>query len=151
MNFVIISQNHSCTKMGTIIWHMCDLCVIWQFHPCDMYIHLHTTGLLSGIMYSSILFCAKSASISLVVFRWWILLRRKNIFGKSQQSGLSLFVQSFSFSTFDKYYIAILVSSVFSGILVRNCSPMPCTCTIEVEARIVDGVKGQCQRYLSHL
>ena len=45
MNFIKIAQNHSFTKMRMEIWHACNLCVIWQHNPCDMYIDLHTIGL----------------------------------------------------------------------------------------------------------
>ena len=45
MNFIKIVQNHSFMKMRMKIKHTCNLCVIWQHNPCDMYIDLHTIGL----------------------------------------------------------------------------------------------------------
>ena len=66
MNCVKIAQNRSFAKMRMKIYHNCNLCVIWQHYPCDMYIDLHTIGLTAYDRYSYMSFCAKSASISMV-------------------------------------------------------------------------------------
>ena len=44
MHFMEIVKNNSFKRMN--ILYMCNLCVIWQHHPYDMYIHLHTMGLI---------------------------------------------------------------------------------------------------------
>ena len=91
MNFIKVAQNHCFRKMRMKIWY-------------DRF------NWRNGIRYSYILFCAKSASISLIVFLW-ISLRRNNIFGKSFKSSISLFVPGVGFfSTFSKYDITILLS-----------------------------------------
>ena len=43
--FIKVAQNHSFTKMLMKNWYMCNLCVIWQYHP---YVHLHTVGIIGG-------------------------------------------------------------------------------------------------------
>ena len=76
----------------------CNLCVIWQHYPCDMYIHLHRIG-LTGAMELGTVTCHFAPPRR--QFHWsisrWILLRRKNIFSESLKSSLSLFGQSFRF------------------------------------------------------
>ena len=93
MNLIRISWNHSFTEMQMKIWYARNLCVIWQYHPCDMYIHLHTIGLI-GVTELGTVTCHFVPNRR--QFHWsisrWILLRRKNIFGKSLKSNLSLFV-----------------------------------------------------------
>ena len=46
MNFIKIAQNHSFAKMGMKISYVYTSCIIWQYHPCDMYINLHTICLI---------------------------------------------------------------------------------------------------------
>ena len=98
MNFIKIGQNHSFTKMWMEIKHKCNLCVIWQHNPCDMYIDLHTIG-LTGATELDTVTCHFAPNRRR--FHWsisqWILLRWKHIFGKSLRSSLYLFVPSFKF------------------------------------------------------
>ena len=112
INLIKIYRNHSFTKIWMEIWYTCNLCVIWQYCPCDMYIHLQTIGLI-GVTELGTVTCHFAPNQSR--FHWsisrWILLRRKNIFGKSLKSSLSLFVLSFRFFyIFKKHDIAVLVS-----------------------------------------
>ena len=98
MNFIEIAQNHSFAKMGMKILYMYTSCIIWQYHPCDMYIHLHTIGLIGVTELGTVTyhFGPNQRRFPLSISRW-ILLRRKNIFGKGFKSSLSLFVPSVRF------------------------------------------------------
>ena len=79
-------------------WYACNLCVVWQYHPCDMYIHFHTIGLID-VTEKSTVTCHFAPNRRR--FHWsiprWILLCRRNIFGKSLKASVSLFVPSFRF------------------------------------------------------
>ena len=98
MNFIKLSQFHNFTKMGMKIWHTCNLCVIWQHYPGDMYIHLHTIGLtgVTELGTVTVNFAPNRRRFHWSISRW-ILMRRKNIFDESLKSSLSLFVPSFRF------------------------------------------------------
>ena len=56
INFIKVSQNYSFTKMLMKIWYICNLCVIWKYHPCDMYIHLHTIGFIGKTALGTVTF-----------------------------------------------------------------------------------------------
>ena len=57
---------------------------IWQYQPCDIYIHLHTIGLIGITELGTATF---HFAPNRRRFHWsisqWILLRRKNLIGKS--------------------------------------------------------------------
>ena len=90
---------------------MCNLCAIWQYHPCDMYIHLHTICLIgvTESRYGNISFCAKSASISLVDFSVDIATSKKYFRWKFKDELKSLCVEFQFFSALNQYNITILV------------------------------------------
>ena len=107
MNLVKInSWNHSFTKMWMKIWYTCNLCVIWKYHPYDMYIHLHTIGLI-GVTVLGTVTCHLAPNRRR--FHWsisqWILLHRKIIFCKS----LKFICADFQiFAIFWKHEITVL-------------------------------------------
>ena len=84
MDFIKIAPNHSFTKLQMEIQHTCNLGVIWQHNPCEMYINLHTIGLTGATELGTVTF---HFAPNRRRFHWsisqWILLRRKHIFGKS--------------------------------------------------------------------
>ena len=109
--FIKIAQNHSFTKIRMKIWHTCHLCVIWQHYPCNMYIHLHTIGLIGATELGT---HACHFAPNQRRFQWsisrWILMRRNNIFGKKFKVELKFICAEFQiFSTLSKHDITILV------------------------------------------
>ena len=110
-NLIKIYRNHSFTKIRMEIWYTCNLCVIWQYRPCDMYIHLQTIGLI-GVTELGTVTCHFAPNQSR--FHWsisrWILLRRKNIFGKSLVELKFICAEFQIFLKFKKHDIAVLVS-----------------------------------------
>ena len=76
------------------IWYTCNLCVIRQYQPCDMYIHLLKIGLIGMTELGTVAFhfATNWRRINGSISRWILLLHRKNIFDKSFKSSLSLFV-----------------------------------------------------------
>ena len=75
------------------IQYTCHLCFIWQYQPCVIYIHLHTICLIGMTELGTATF---HFAPNRRRFHWsisqWILLRGKNLFGKSYKSNLSLFL-----------------------------------------------------------
>ena len=97
MNFVKIAQNHSFTKIRMKILCMCNSWSIWQYHPCDIYIHLHTIGLIDAMELGTVTYhFAPNRRRFHSLISLWILLHRNNVFGRSLMSSFSLFVRSFS-------------------------------------------------------
>ena len=87
--------------MGMTILYVYISCIIWQYHPRDMYIHLHTIGLI-GMMEigtNTFHFAPNQRPFHLSISRWKLLRPKKNIFifGKSFKSSFSLYALSFSF------------------------------------------------------
>ena len=112
MNLIKISRNHSFMKILMKIWYTCNLCVIWQYHPCDMCINLHTTGLI-GVTELGTVTCHFAPNRRR--FHWsisrWILLCRQNIFSKKFKVELKFICAEFQiFSTFRKHDIADFMS-----------------------------------------
>ena len=108
-------------KMHIEIQYTCNLSVISQYCPCDMYIHLHTIGLI-GVTEIGTVTCHLVPNRRR--FHWsisrWILLCRKNIFGKSLLSCLSLFVPSFRF-----FQHLENMTSPFQWAFLTEISPWP--------------------------
>ena len=74
------------------IQYTCHFCFIWQYQPCDMYIHLHTIGLIgmTEIGTATFHFAPNRRRFHWSIFQW-ILLRRKNLRQKLK-SNLTLFM-----------------------------------------------------------
>ena len=84
--------------------------------PSDMYIHLHTIGLtgVTEVGTVTVHFGPNRRRFHWSISRWLLLLR-KNIFGKSFQSSSSLFVPSCRFFfTFSKHAM-IISEGIFPG------------------------------------
>ena len=107
---ITVSRQYGCNLI--YVQFVCHLTTL----PRDMYIHLHTICLTGVTVLGTVTF---HFAPNRRRFHWsisrWILLLRKNIFGKSFQSSLSLFVSSFRFFlTFSKHAIIIL-EGIFHG------------------------------------
>ena len=78
--------------------YMCNSCVIWQYHPCDIYTHLQTIGLIgvTELGTATFHFAPNQRRFLWLIYRW-ILLRRKIFFRKSLMPNVHLFAPSFSF------------------------------------------------------
>ena len=62
-NLIKIYRNHSFTKMRMKISYACNSYVIWQYHPCDMYIHLHTIGLIGMTELGTVTFILRQIGV----------------------------------------------------------------------------------------
>ena len=103
---------------------MCDLCVVWHYQPCDMYIHLHMIGLIGVTELGTVTFhFAPNRRRFHWSISWWIFLCRTHVFGKSLKSSLSLFVASFRFFQ----HLSSMISPFYWAFLTE-IGPWPRSC-----------------------
>ena len=97
--------------------------VIWQYHPSDMYIHLHKICfIVDGIRYGYISFRANSALISMVDFSVDIVAPKKYFRWKFKVRLKFICADFQFFPTFSEYDIIILVKSFHGNSSLTSCS-----------------------------
>ena len=103
------SQFHENTDKN--LTYTCNLCVIWQHYPCNMYIHVYTIGLTGATELGTVAcnFAPNQRRFQRSISRW-ILFCRNNIFGQKFKVKLKFICAEFQiFSTLSKHDITILV------------------------------------------